>query len=180
MAKNLAEKIASQRPSQFSRYASKPDAEAIAIAHGDLLNAPDHMFGLPFSDNGVPLSDYVCKMYATDVLKWAAMWVPTLITDRIIQDCQQMFSKCNHASRLNIVTILGLLRRADAVDFLILVHKDSANNGMVADAATEALKVIRREREIGFDYQKGYINTFNHDCLMEDASPGPTKPSTLS
>lgn len=179
MAKNFADMISKLPASDFSRYASKPDAEAVGIAHEDLLTAPDHMGGLPLSDNGVPLSDYVCKMYATDVLRYAAMWVPTLITDTIIRDCLRMFSKCNHASRVNIVIILGLLRRSDAVEFLIQVQQNPANE-MASAAAAEALKVIRREREIGFGYQMGFINTLNHDQVKEGSPPGPNKPSILS
>ncbi|MEN9677407.1 MAG: hypothetical protein RIS76_3303 [Verrucomicrobiota bacterium] len=172
MAKNFADMISQLPASDFSRYASKPDADAVGIAHEDLLTAPDHMGGLPLSDNGVPLSDYVCKMYATDVLRFAAMWVPTLISDRIIQDCQRMFPKCNAASRLNIVIILGLLRRADAVDFLIQVQQNPAND-QASVAAAEAIQVIRGERKIGFGYLPGYINTHNPDEIVEGPAPGP-------
>lgn len=163
MTKSIADKLGSQ---VYARYTASTDQEAVRIAHEDLLIAPDHEGGLPVSSYSNP---YICKMYATDVLRRVAQWFPLLITETIIRDCQRMFSKCNAASRLNVVIIIGLLRRTDALPFLDQVQLDPKNSGLVSGAAAEAIQVIRGIREIGFGFDPmRHITTYSPD----NARPG--------
>lgn len=156
MTKNIADRLGSQ---DYARYTAGTDQEAVRIAHEDLLTAPDHQGELPEYSNA-----YTCKMYATDVLRIVAQWFPLLITETIVQDCQGMFSKCNANSRLNIVIIIGLLRRTEALPFLDQVQHDPKNSGLVSSAAVEAAQVIQGIREIGFGYDATrLITTFNPD-----------------
>lgn len=164
-----------------SRYSSLCNDEAVKLAHHDLMTAVDHQGALPTGS----LRDYVCKMFASDVLRVAAMWTPKLITDAIVADCQKVFPACNASTRLNIIIIFGLLRRKDTVPFLEGVrddplrlnawrlversgkffqeyYKDDKKTDEESEAADEAIQVIDGKLGIADGVIPGrYIYTLN-------------------
>lgn len=86
--------------------------------------------------------------HATDFFRLAAKYSPELITDQAVNEMCRSFDKCipNGATQMNILIILGLLKRRES---LALINRVISNNSLILDVANEAKKVIQGELEIG-------------------------------
>jgi hypothetical protein len=144
----------------YMRYRKLNISDAIELALKDLREAPDSQPRDP------------CKMHAADLFVRVTSERPDLISNDIIDTCQQIFPKCNQATQIQIIRIMGLLRRQECLDFLISIAKEtdrpnSAYGGKnedgksvmihvrkesqpdwVSDAAEEAIRVIKGELDI--------------------------------
>ena len=125
---------------RLTRYDLPSEVEAVALAHKDLVEAADYPHAPP---QGTP-----CRMYAIDVLRQAAVHAPGLFNEAILQDCIRAFPKCNAASQINIIQIIGHLKRRDLMPFLEKVRddqtKDKTFQNMVSDEAVAVLLQLRR------------------------------------
>ncbi len=134
------ELIKELRRRRLDRYASGTDAEAVSLAHEDLLSSRDYRHSSPAAS----------KMHATDVLRSVAVLTPALITDTIVRDCQKVFPACNDSSRINIIRILSLLRRKDALRFLEQVRDDNTRPNasiVVWDNGRYVMKSVRDDSQ---------------------------------
>jgi len=147
MKTTTLQEVLRERP--LLRYASLPQDQAARLAHQDFVSGQDHIGFLP---NEALMDNYVCKMYATDFFRRAVEFTPELITPSLINDFERIFTECNAASRLNIVTILGLLKYNSSSRFLEAVITSPEKNGgslMLIQAANEALLIFHGHLEIG-------------------------------
>lgn len=126
----------------LTRYDLPSEAEAVALAHKDLVEAEDYLHAPP--------QDTPCKMRATDVLRQAAVGAPGLINEAILQDCIRVFPKCNAASQINIVRIIGHLQRRDFIPFLEKVRDDQTRRNAVSVSVIDNKPVARQSRAEGF------------------------------
>ena len=122
------------------RYANLDQEEAAALAHKDFIEEPDIF--LPHNKPGT-----ICKMFATDFFRLAAKYSPALINDKIVHDMCQLYPECipNGATQMNILIILGRLKRKDCIG---LIKQVIADTSVTLDVANEAKKVIQGELEI--------------------------------
>jgi hypothetical protein len=125
----------------LNHYANLEQGEATALALNDFLESPDI-----FNPQATP--DVACKQFATDFFRLAAKYYPDLISDQAVKDMCRIFANCipNGSTQMNILIILGLLKRKDG---LALINQVISNNSLILDVANEAKKVIQGEIEIG-------------------------------
>lgn len=74
---------------------------------------------------------------------------PGLINEAILQDCIRVFQKCNAASQINIVRIIGHLQRRDFMPFLEKVRDDQTRRNAVSVSVIDNKPVVKRSRAEG-------------------------------
>lgn len=104
------------------------------------------------------------RMHAVDVLFHAAKYLPKLISEECLTDCEKKFADLNAASQIRIIQIFEILRRKDRLDFLGLVRdqKDRPNAASVVEKDGNYYEKHYRGDNLSDDVHNAAVKAIEH------------------